>query len=159
MKKRISRISALHYVKLVLRSILFLVVLLFYILDRTEILTYNAILPASVWIFFVTEMFFRFFPSKAESMGCQKQFARNYQPIEGADTPVNQSWKITALVVIVWLALNTVIGTLYFTGLLDRGILILIAIAYSVCDSICILFFCPFQTWIMKNRCCAACRR
>ena len=23
---------------------------------------------------------------------------------------------------------------------------------------ICILFFCPFQTWFMKNRCCAVCR-
>ena len=34
----------------------------------------------------------------------------------------------------------------------------LIALAYSVCDMICILFFCPFQTWFMKNRCCATCR-
>jgi hypothetical protein len=23
---------------------------------------------------------------------------------------------------------------------------------------ICILFFCPFQTWFLKNKCCAACR-
>ena len=23
---------------------------------------------------------------------------------------------------------------------------------------ICILFFCPFQTWILKNRCCGVCR-
>ena len=44
------------------------------------------------------------------------------------------------------------------SGEFDKGILILIAIAYSVCDIICILFFCPFQTWFMKNRCCATCR-
>ena len=24
--------------------------------------------------------------------------------------------------------------------------------------SICILFFCPFQTWFMKNKCCGSCR-
>ncbi|MBQ9750293.1 MAG: hypothetical protein IJV87_06925, partial [Clostridia bacterium] len=30
--------------------------------------------------------------------------------------------------------------------------------AYGVCDMICILFFCPFQTWFMKNRCCTTCR-
>ena len=24
--------------------------------------------------------------------------------------------------------------------------------------TICILFFCPFQTWFMKNKCCGSCR-
>ena len=43
-------------------------------------------------------------------------------------------------------------------GILDDGIMILISGAYSVCDIICILFFCPFQTWFMKNKCCSACR-
>lgn len=34
----------------------------------------------------------------------------------------------------------------------------LLSLAYSVCDMICILFFCPFQTWFMKNKCCGSCR-
>lgn len=29
---------------------------------------------------------------------------------------------------------------------------------WLLCDMICILFLCPFQTWIMKNRCCTVCR-
>lgn len=158
MRKKISKISLLHYIKLVLRSLLFLAVLVTYLLDKTEILTYHAILPMIVWGFFVVEMLLRFFPSKLESMGCQKQFARNYEPIGKDIAPTNQSWRRTALVTAVWLALNGVIGALYYAGLFDRGVLILIAIAYSVCDIICILFFCPFQTWFMKNRCCATCR-
>ena len=158
MSKKRSKISNLHIVKLILRSLLFLAVLVFYILDRTEVLTYNAILPAVVWIFFTIEMMFRFFPSKMESMGCQKQFKRNYLPKGENIKPTNQSWKVTALVTVVWLALNAIFGILYYTGIFDRGILILIAILYSVCDIICILFFCPFQTWFMKNRCCATCR-
>ena len=141
-----------HYVKLLLRSLLFCAVLVFYILDRTDVLTYHAIVPIVVWVFFVVEMFLRFFPSGLESMGYQKQFARNYEPTETESTPTNPSWKQTALVTAVWLALNAVVGVLYFTGIIDRGILILIAIAYSVCDIVCILFFCPFQTWFMKNR-------
>jgi hypothetical protein len=44
------------------------------------------------------------------------------------------------------------------SGIFDDGIMILISCAYSVCDMICILFFCPFQTWFMKNRCCCTCR-
>ena len=57
-----------------------------------------------------------------------------------------------------WIALNAIIGMLYYMGIFDKGILLLIALAYSVCDVICILFFCPFQTWIMKNKCCGSCR-
>ena len=36
--------------------------------------------------------------------------------------------------------------------------MILLCLAYSVCDMICILFFCPFQTWFLKNKCCCTCR-
>ena len=158
MRKKLSKISTLHYGKLILRSLLFLAVLLAYILDRTDILTYHAIIPMIGWISFVIEMLFRFFPSRLESMGCQKQFERNYEPISPDAVPVKLSRRRTVRVVLAWLALNAVVGALYFAGLLDRGILILIAIAYSVCDIICILFFCPFQTWLMKNRCCTTCR-
>ena len=157
-KKKLSKISALHYFKLKLRSALLLVTLVFYILDRTDILTQNIVIPIIVWVFFIVGMLLRFFPSKFESMGCQKQFARNYEPVAQQTVPVNQSWKTTALVAVVWLALNGFIGALYFAGIIDRGILILIALAYSVCDIVCILFFCPFQTWFMKNRCCVSCR-
>ena len=158
MRKKLSKISTLHYVKLILRSVLLLLVLLFYILDKTAILTQNIFLPIIVWVFFVVEMLMRFFPSRLESMGCQKQFARNYEPKDPSCKPINQSWKVTALVAFVWLALNAIFGIFYLTGIFDRGIMIMIAIAYSVCDIICILFFCPFQTWFMKNRCCTTCR-
>ena len=158
MSKKLSKISALHYFKLILRSTLFIAVLVSYILDKTEVLLQNAILPIIVWVFFIIGMSLRFFPSKFESMGCQKQFARNYEPVAKNITPVNQSFGTTALVAVVWLALNAIFGALYFVGIFDSGILILIALAFSVCDIICILFFCPFQTWFMKNRCCTTCR-
>ena len=156
--KKLSKISALHYIKLILRSILFLLVTAFYIIDKTAILTYNSILPLTVWVFFVVEMFFRFFPSRLESMGCQKQFSKNFESVSEDALPTNQSWKRTALVVLLWLSLNAIFGILYLLDIIERGILIIIAIAYSVCDIICILFYCPFQTLIMKNRCCTTCR-
>ena len=49
-------------------------------------------------------------------------------------------------------------GTLYFLNVIDLGIVVIISLAFSVCDLICILFFCPFQTWMMHNRCCTTCR-
>lgn len=157
-KKKLSKILVLHYLKLVLRFAMFVAVLLSYVLNRTDILTQNAILPMIVWVFFIIGMLLRFFPSQYESMGCQKQFARNYKPIQGATQPINQSWIKTVMVALAWIGLNGVIALLYWIGIIDEGILILIALAFSVCDIICILFFCPFQTWFMQNRCCASCR-
>ena len=157
-KHKLTPILWMHYVKLVFRSVLFLLVLGFYIFGRTAELRNFYILPVTVWIFFVMEMILRFFPSKLESMGCQKQFKRNYSSKGSGIRPVNQSWKRTAMVAGVWLLLNGMIGLLYFAGVLDKGLLIIISLAFSVCDIICILFFCPFQTWFMLNRCCGSCR-
>ena len=158
-KPRISRIYALHYVKLAVRSLLFVLVLLAYILGKIETLDDFYAVPVAVWVFFVVEMLLRFFPSRFESMGCQKQFERNYVPKETTDTRTSyQPWYVTLSVALVWLALNGVIGALYLTGVIDRGIMVLVCLFFSVCDIICILFFCPFQTWFMKNRCCTTCR-
>ncbi len=111
----------------------------------------------AIWIIFVIEMALRFFPSMIESPGCQKQFGRNFIPT-GETKPILQSWRRTFAVAAVWLALNAVFGVLYFTHVIDAGILILVSLAYGVCDMICILFFCPFQAWFMRNRCCTDCR-
>jgi len=165
-KRRLSRTSAMHYWKLFFRSSLFLAALIVYLVDRSryEYPLYDDIsrwpvLALIIWVVFVVEMILRFFPSSLESMGCQKQFARNYRPTARKEAkPVLQSWKTTFAVAAAWFALNGAIGALYFSGIIDKGILLLIALAYSVCDMICILFFCPFQTWFMKNRCCATCR-
>ena len=165
MKKiKLSIISSLHYIKLVYRSALFLLALVMYIPSRVR--QDGALFRGyedSLWVLtlvgivYTVEMIARFFPSRVESMGCQKQFRRNYLPT-GKETPVLMSWKRTFAVAVAWLGLNGIIGLLYFGKVIDAGILVLISLAYGVCDMICILFFCPFQTWFMKNRCCTVCR-
>ena len=163
-KSKLSRISFFHYLKLAFRSALLISVIVIYIIHRVtdtlppfgEILKRPPIL-AFIWLVFVSEMILRFFPSRIESMGCQKQFKRNFISTEHTD-PQLKSWKSTLAVALVWLALNGAIGALYFTDLIDETILVIISLAYSVCDMICILFFCPFQTWFMKNKCCGSCR-
>ncbi len=163
-KRKLTPICILHYVKLAYRSLLFIGAAIAYIVSRAQ--NSGEIfdgyedeywLLAIIWLVYVIEMAFRFFPSRLESMGCQKQFKRNYQPT-GEEKPRLQSWKRTLAVVLVWCGLNGVFGVLYYAGVIDAGILVLISLAYSVCDMICILFFCPFQTWFMKNRCCTVCR-
>ena len=163
-KRKISAVSALHYLRLIYRSVLFLLLLLYYILCRVRggedilnIVENRPVILMILWAVFVFEMILRFFPSRYESPGCQKQFARNY--IKSGNTqiqiPDNNS---TFLVALIWIVFNCIFGALHMAGILDDGIMILLCSAYSVCDMICILFFCPFQSWFMKNKCCTACR-
>ena len=65
---------------------------------------------------------------------------------------------LALVVALVWIGFNAIFGALYMAGIFDDGIMLLISCAYSVCDMICILFFCPFQSWFLKNKCCCTCR-
>jgi len=165
-KGKISLISKLNYIRLFYRGTLLVAFLIYYILTRvynipfldyTNPLTY--IVLGFITLSFIGEMIERFIPSKTSSMGSQKQFKRNYIPVEdNVDKPELQSWKGTLLVFISWIALNAIFGTLYILKIFDQGIMFLISLFYAVSDMICILFFCPFQTWMMHNRCCSTCR-
>jgi len=163
-KRTISLISFIHYLKLFGRTGLFLLGLLLYLItwrhEPDTLFTFpnrHSWFLLALWLIFAAEMALRFFPSSFESMGCQKQFKRNYRPTGKTITSL-QTAKSTAIVIFSWVALNGAIALLYFRHVIDEGILLLISLAYSVCDMICILFFCPFQTWMMKNKCCGSCR-
>ena len=161
MKNKLTSTTTLHYFKLVLRSILFVGALALYVMNiaiSKEFAIYFYWLLTGIWVLYAVEIFLRFFPSKLESPGCQKQFKKNYFPIKTTDSPKLQSWHKTFAVFLSWIILNGIIGILYFSGILNEEMLIIISLAYGVCDMICILFFCPFQTWIMKNKCCTTCR-
>ena len=163
---KMSKIVIMHYTKLIFRSVLFLSALCVYIQNRLrgtgEVFggfEKNSLILGAIWCVFFVEMLLRLFPSSVESMGCQKQFGKNYIRKPDAEFPVRLStWKTTLAVAISWLLLNGLIGTAYLLGWIDAGVMLLIALFFSVCDVICILFFCPFQTWVMKNKCCATCR-
>lgn len=164
-RSRWSRTSLLHAWKLAARSLLLVLSIAAYVfgavLGHTDAvlgaLEDSWILLIVVWIFFVFEMLLRFFPSNIESMGCQKQFKKNFVPTEQTKPNISKK-RGTFMSLMSWLLLNGVIAALYFLNVLDAGLLILISLFYSVCDMICILFFCPFQTWFMKNKCCGSCR-
>jgi len=162
--RRLTAVSTFHYVRLIYRSVLFLLLLASYLsyrLHAGETLTATlerrpAILTVT-WAVFAAEMILRFFPSRFESPGCQKQFARNYQRSGSTEIRIEDN-NATMLVAFLWIVFNGIFGALHMAGVLDDGEMILLCSAYSVCDMICILFFCPFQSWFLKNKCCSTCR-
>ena len=163
-KIRLTPVSSLHYFKLIFRSMLLVFGIVCYITGRVTI-SEEAFsrYPAGqwflrvIWVIFVWEMLQRFFPSGLESPGCQKQFAKNYIKTGETDVRIDDN-NAAILVALLWVTLNGFLGVLKLNGILDDSIMMLICLLYSVCDMICILFYCPFQSIFLKNKCCAACR-
>ena len=163
-KIRLTKVGIYHYVRLIIRTIIFMVLLYHYVLhkviDGVDIFTSSTIKEIAIiviFIMFIIEMTLRFFPSVLESPGCQKQFKRNYIKT-GKTNIVIEDNNGVVLVALVWIGLNAVLGLLHRFDVFDDGIMILISAFYSICDLICILLFCPFQTWFLHNKCCATCR-
>lgn len=166
-KVKLSLISSIHYIKLFYRGALFIWAIAVWILNPgfnsftfSQGLEYYKPLFWVMWLVLATEMIARFFPSPTESMGCQKQFKKNFIPTDIPAESVRRSDinRGVLLSLFSWLALNGLFAVLYFTGIIPAVALVVIALFYAVSDMICILFFCPFQTLMMKNRCCTVCR-
>ena len=164
MTKKMSPVMIAHYFSLVWRSALCVILLVLWIGDlingdSTIIYRFgeHPVLMVVLWLLFAVEMFARFFPSAIRSPGCQKQFARNYQPT-GRTGIIIADNHATTFVLLAWILFNAIFGALHILGILNDDFMLLLCSLFSVSDMICILFFCPFQVLFFKNRCCVTCR-
>ncbi len=155
--KSLSKVSRIHWFKLIFRSALFIITFVMYLNGNALLYSKKkSVFLIFIWIIFAVEIILRFFSLKSESIGAKKHLSKNFSST-GKELPKqnNKSVIITAL---VWLIPNLAIGVLHYFKVINHNILLLLSLAYSVCDMICILFFCPFQTWFLKNKCCTDCR-
>ena len=166
MKKiKLSKISAMHYVKLIKRMALLVLGVVLYVVGykANADATFGGLAGYKWYMVLVGVILFvetamRLYPLPIESMGARKHMKKYYKPTTKDAVPDLPTWKQTFAIAAAWTALNGVFAFLYYTGVIDAGVLVLISVAYSICDMICILWFCPFQAWFLKNRCCASCR-
>lgn len=117
-----------------------------------------------MWLLWVADMVLQLVPCrKYLPLGSQKLFSRNFRPLELISPQkllnyIKKCNRDTMIVGGVWFLLTTSIGVLYFTKLITRNMLLLITMAFYVSDLVCVLFWCPFRVFFMKNRCCTTCR-
>ena len=113
-----------------------------------------------VWLLLMLSMLLRLLPSRVETIGCLKVFARRYRPSGRAPAleEIRQANRGALRVLAVWAAANAGIFLLYGRHLVGKRFLVCLAAFYGVCDLICVLVFCPFRAWMMHNRCCTTCR-
>lgn len=117
-----------------------------------------------LWGIWVIDMFLQIVPIQNKvPLGSQKLFANRFRPIrekinyEALKNYIITTTKAAYKVFILWCLLISVIGVLYFTGILSKTGLFMISVIFYVCDLICVLIWCPFRL-MMKTRCCTTCR-
>lgn len=116
-----------------------------------------------LWAVMLCAMLAQLNPRSKLTTGCMKQYPSSFEAVPGFDREkLKQTVKAqnrgALKVAVVWLAVNGLFGLLYLGGIFTISELLLLAAFYYLCDLICVLFFCPFQTFLMKNRCCVNCR-
>lgn len=166
MERGENRTRAYYVLTLALRSAVFLLLVLWAVrrparFDGWLTAGLGAFTPlTAVWLFLMASMVLRFFPSRWESLGCQKAFAGRFRPTGRSPTPeeVRQADRGALRVLLVWVVANAPVLLAHGRGWLSGRFLVCLAGFYGVCDIVCILFFCPFQAWMMHNRCCTTCR-
>ncbi len=97
-------------------------------------------------------------------VSCGKLFERHYKESEGDIDPVKLKEEIfyhnkgAIRSGIFWLLILTIIGTLYYTGVIDKIGVVLIGVFFYWSDQFCINFWCPFRSILIGNKCCNVCR-
>ena len=151
----------------IFRAAVFLMILGIYLYDKSLLditRREQTFWPLSLlWIAVLVSMLAQLNPKSGLTTGCMKQHISGFLPAEHFDREkLNQTVRDqnqgAVKVAVVWLLVNGLFGVLYLRKIFSAAELVLLCAFYYLCDLICVLFFCPFQTFLMKNRCCVNCR-
>ncbi|MGN8968597.1 hypothetical protein [Intestinimonas sp. HCP28S3_D6] len=117
-----------------------------------------------LWVIWMVDMVLQLIPVReVMALGSQKQFGRWYRPAAGwreeeLAAYVRRSDRGANKVLVSWVAMTIALGVLRSTEVFGPEELFLSAVFFYVCDLICVVVWCPFRTFLMKNRCCTTCR-
>lgn len=117
-----------------------------------------------LWIVLMGGMILHLLPKVKMTMSGLKSRPYSYREPEGGYDRLQLFEYVNAInirawrVLLVWLCFNAIFGILYLAGILGAVELVMLSIFYFTCDLICMLLFCPFQKYMMGNRCCVNCR-
>lgn len=165
-----TRMMNKYLIKLVIRVTLFLSVLTLYLYDK-DLMIRLAYQPLHMgitflhilWAIFMFMMIKHLFVKSDFTMALLKSKKSTFKEVENYNRSAlleyvqKQNFRAW-VVMLVWLIGNGMVGILYSVDLLDKADLFMLTVFYFLCDYICILFYCPFQSHIMKNKCCVNCR-
>ena len=159
-----------YLIKFLIRIMIFLIIFLVYLFDKDMLLQlvttpirYGVTPLHILWLIFMVMMIYHLFPKEPFTMALLKCKKEKYIPVDHFDEISlyrylgNQNYKAW-LVMLLWLLFNAIFGLLFAFNIINEADLYMLTVFYFLCDYICILIYCPFQSHIMKNKCCVNCR-
>lgn len=166
-----SKTRGIYFLRLIGRIGVLLIVIFLYIHNRNVFDVakgwnfFEEFSPLHIlWSLWMIDMVLQLIPVKAHiSIGSQKVFESLFRPIKDninynkLKQYIKDTTKTAYKVMVIWILLTAAISILHITGIIETGIMILIATLFYVCDLICVLIWCPFRL-IMHNKCCTTCR-
>lgn len=165
-----TKMMTRYMIKLMIRIAIFISIFVLYVHDKEDMIDLMTmpvcmgIQPLHVlWLIFMVMMLLHIFPNNKLSMALRKAEKEEFKPVEDySELELHRfvrEQNIRAwMVMLVWLSFNAIFGMLYVFKVINEADLFMLTVFYFLCDYICILFFCPFQSFMMKNKCCVNCR-
>ena len=166
-----SHMFAIYMARLVGRVLIFLCVFYLYLMHRDllrSIVTqdfFHGFSPLHiVWGIMMAGMILHLLPrvritmgeikSRSETYRSPKEGYRREELLEYVQGMNLRAWKV----LLIWLCFNAIFGLLFLARVIGVEELLMLTLFYYTSDTICMMLFCPFQKYIMGNRCCISCR-
>jgi len=165
-----SKMFTIYSLRLVARFLIFLFIGFLYFFRRDVLLDFVAPgfftsigLREVLWTVLMVGMILHILPFKITMSGLKSRKFTYAPPPEGyqigdmyqyVQTMNKKAWQV----ILLWLCFNAVFALLYLLHVIGEAEMLLLSCFYFLSDLICMLIYCPFQSLIMKNRCCVNCR-
>ena len=170
-KERMSKTRKIYFLRLAGRIAVFTLAVFMYAFDTSVFNAadggafFQSFSPLHLlWVLWMCDMLLQLIPVKSHiSIGSQKVFESFFKPIKekinyhNLKQYIKDTTATAYKVMFIWIALTVCISILHLSGVIDTGIMVLVATFFYVCDLICVLIWCPFRL-IMHNKCCTTCR-
>ncbi len=103
-------------------------------------------------------------PGLNNYISCGKLFEKHYRATGEAVSKENFDLEVTKNNIgairsgVFWAVIMMMVAGLYYFGIIDKVGLVLVSVFFYFSDQFCINIWCPFREWLVKNKCCNACR-
>ena len=155
--------------KLILRASVFLMALVVFIINKDLIFIIGnhsfgfLKIYHLLWLLLMVEMLVVIFPKYNKYVSCGKLFTKHYKPINSYDEvtfrKIVRANNIRAIITLIfWVGLTALIGAVYLKGIISKTAIYIISLFFYFSDQFCINVWCPFKSFILKNKCCTSCR-
>ena len=150
--------------KFIVAIVFLIITILFAFFFNDNISIFNSFVIPIIFVYFICDSLSILIPILSKYIPSSKHLKRNYVGHIGynkknLDKIKRKNNLLAFLIFILYFGSLSIIGVIYINyDIFEEIHIYLIFLLLNVGDYICILFWCPFKSIILKNKCCNTCR-